>query len=199
MSCGSSSKGIVQTTKVDNQSYRDKLNSLNSNNSNQVVRSSRTTRPVVSEIEIEKATKIYDLDYDISIEEDFDSDLTQKIIAEAFKYHGVRYRLGGLTHNGIDCSGLMLKSFQQHNIQLPRTSLEMSRMGRRLNKNEVRKGDLVFFKTSRRGVVSHVGLVTEINGNEIKFIHASSSKGVIVSSINEDYYTRTYSHATRII
>jgi len=61
------------------------------------------------------------------------------------------------------------------------------------------KGDLVFFRTNGRGVISHVGMVIENDGEEIKFIHSSTSKGVIISSTKEPYYKRTFAQANRVI
>jgi cell wall-associated NlpC family hydrolase len=64
---------------------------------------------------------------------------------------------------------------------------------------EVKKGDLVFFKTSSRGVINHVGLVTEVRSDEILFIHSSVQRGVIISSTKEPYYQRTFAQANRVL
>ncbi len=190
----------MQTTKTEDISYREKLQKLNMQTSQSTIRSPRNVRPVVSEVEIGKSTMIYDLEYDLSLNEDLDSDVVIRLIEEAYKFKGVRYRLGGMTHNGIDCSGLIVRVFQEQNIKLPRTSHEMSVLGKRLSKNELQKGDLLFFRTNRRrSGVSHVGMVVDVHDNNVYFIHSSSSKGVIVSSLNENYYTRAYSHASRIL
>jgi cell wall-associated NlpC family hydrolase len=75
----------------------------------------------------------------------------------------------------------------------------MAKIGRKLNEDDIRKGDLIFFKTNGRKVINHVGMVTEINDEEIKFIHSSTQKGVIISSTKEAYYGRTFTQANRIL
>ncbi|MFY7811436.1 MAG: C40 family peptidase [Flavobacterium sp.] len=136
--------------------------------------------------------------YDTSSNEEIPY-LAFEILQRANEYYGVRYRMGGNSREGIDCSGLVCKAFETTNIKLPRTSNEMSRMGRRLQNYEVRKGDLIFFRTRGGRNINHVGLVVENNEGDIKFIHASSSKGVIFSSLNESYYKNSYSHCNRIL
>ena len=104
-----------------------------------------------------------------------------------------------MTKNGIDCSALMLKAYDNIDFDLPRTSFAQSKIGKKIKKTKALPGDLVFFKTSRRNRVTHVGLITENNNGEIKFIHASSSKGVIESSLEENYYKKTYVKIKRIL
>jgi cell wall-associated NlpC family hydrolase len=125
--------------------------------------------------------------------------IAYEVLERANEYYGVKYRMGGNSRAGIDCSGLVVKAFESTNIKLPRTSVEMSRMGRRLQNYEVRKGDLIFFKTRGGRNVNHVGLVVENKDGEIKFIHASNSQGVTLSSLNETYYQKSFSHCNRIL
>ena len=75
----------------------------------------------------------------------------------------------------------------------------MAKIGRRLNDDDIRKGDLIFFKTNGRSVINHVGMVTEVTDDEIKFIHSSTQKGVIISSTKETYYGRTFAQANRVL
>jgi cell wall-associated NlpC family hydrolase len=75
----------------------------------------------------------------------------------------------------------------------------MSKVGEKLNRNEIKKGDLVFFRTNGRSVINHVGLVTEVKDDEIIFIHSSVQRGVIISSTKEPYYQRTFAQANRIL
>ena len=75
----------------------------------------------------------------------------------------------------------------------------MAKIGEKLKMNEVKKGDLVFFKTNGKDTINHVGLVVEANDDEIKFIHSSTQKGVIISSTKEPYYKRTFAQANRVL
>ena len=122
------------------------------------------------------------------------------IINTALTYSGVRYKYGGTTSKGMDCSGLLYVSFKEHNVPIPRISNEMANEGKRIRVNQVEKGDLLFFKTSRKGKkINHVGLVVAVEDDEIKFIHASTSRGVIVSSLREGYWNYAFVKATRIL
>ncbi|MSP85148.1 MAG: NlpC/P60 family protein [Flavobacteriaceae bacterium] len=124
--------------------------------------------------------------------------LVQQLINSASENLGANYKSGGTTPEGYDCSGLMFATFSKFDIILPRSSNEMSRLGTVLNADEIKKGDLIFFKTNGRKIINHVGMVTEILPNEIKFIHSATSKGVIISSTKEPYYSRTFAQANRI-
>ncbi len=122
------------------------------------------------------------------------------IINTALQFSGVRYRFGGTTKKGMDCSGLLYVSFGEHDVKLPRTSYHMAEEGRRVKIKNVVKGDLLFFRTSRRAKrINHVGMVVSIEDDEIKFIHASSSRGVIVSSLREGFWNHAFVKATRIL
>lgn len=125
--------------------------------------------------------------------------LNKKIVNEALDYVGVKYRLGGTNKKGMDCSGLVFKTYEIYDIRLPRTSIDMSRHGKKIDKSDAMPGDLIFFKTNGRSVINHVGIITEINQDEITFVHASTSKGVIVSSTTDDYYGKTFAQINRVI
>jgi cell wall-associated NlpC family hydrolase len=75
----------------------------------------------------------------------------------------------------------------------------MAKVGKKLKNEEIEKGDLIFFKTNRHHVISHVGMVIEVKDGEIKFIHSSTQQGVIISSTREPYYERTFAQANRIL
>ena len=123
-----------------------------------------------------------------------------EVIEAAKEYIGTPYHYGGMSKKGIDCSALMLFAYTKNDMELPRTSRAQSKIGRKVNKSKAEPGDLIFFKTNRRrSVITHVGLVTENHDGLIKFIHASSSKGVIESSLEESYYQRTFAKIKRII
>jgi len=127
--------------------------------------------------------------------------LAVQIVNNAMEFEGVRYRGGGTTKAGMDCSGMVYATFQIFDITLPRSSYDMAKAGKEVKLSEVRKGDLLFFNNNRRrNVINHVGLVTEVTPEgEIKFIHASTSSGVIISSMNEPYNERTFVQANRVI
>lgn len=127
------------------------------------------------------------------------SNLSEEIIETALDNLGSRYRTGGTTKAGFDCSGLMYATFSKFNIKLPRTSNEMSRSGIRINTNDAKKGDLIFFKTLGNKSINHVGLIIEINDDEIKFVHSSIQRGVIVSTTKEGYYKKTFAQINRIL
>lgn len=126
--------------------------------------------------------------------------LADKIVWTAVSYKGVPYRFGGMTHKGMDCSGLIHTSFKKRNVPLPRTSRDMYTKGYAIPLRNVKRGDLLFFKTAKkRGKVNHVGLVTSVKNGDIRFIHSTSSRGVIVSSLRERYWNRAFIKAKRVL
>lgn len=128
-----------------------------------------------------------------------DDDFLDQLVSTASENLGTRYRYGGTTKNGIDCSALMCNTFSAFDIQLPRTSIEQSQYGVVVNNEEAKKGDLIFFKTSRRNRINHVGMVVDVNDGDIKFIHASVSEGVIISSVKEKYYSKRVTQINRVL
>lgn len=115
------------------------------------------------------------------------------------EFRGVRYRGGGTTKAGMDCSGMVYATYKIFDITLPRSSHEMIKATKEVKLSEVQKGDLLFFKNSHnRKTINHVGIVTEVTDEgEVKFIHSSTSSGVIISSMNESYHSRTFVQAGR--
>ena len=116
------------------------------------------------------------------------ADLINQIIQLASDKIGTRYRSGGTTTSGFDCSGLMYSTFGAFDIKLPRSSIEQSSIGEKIDDENAQKGDLIFFKTNGRHHINHVGMVIEVAEDEIKFIHSSTHSGVIISSTKEPYY-----------
>ena len=128
------------------------------------------------------------------------SNKAQAVVSYAQGFNGVRYKYGGTTKKGMDCSGLVYVSFRKENVALPRISRDMAREGRHIKLNEVQQGDLLFFKTNKnRNVINHVGLVVSANKGSIKFIHATSSKGVLTSSLSESYWWDAFVEARRVL
>ena len=109
------------------------------------------------------------------------------------EWYGTRYRLGGTSKSGIDCSALMQIFFSAvYGIALPRTAREQHGASQKIGREELQEGDLVFFNTT--GGISHVGVYLHNN----KFYHASSSGGVTVSDLDEDYWRRRFMGAGRV-
>ncbi|WP_029271766.1 C40 family peptidase [Flavobacterium sp. KJJ] len=125
--------------------------------------------------------------------------LVKNLIDTATSNIGVRYKAGGTTKNGFDCSGLVYITFESENIKLPRSSYEQAKVGKIIVLNDAKKGDLIFFKTNKSKQINHVGLITEVNSDEIKFVHSSTSKGVMISSTKEPYYRDSFFQVNRII
>lgn len=141
---------------------------------------------------IEKATGLqfkYAMLLDIEVELINNLNLF-KVIDE---WYGVRYRYGGESKSGIDCSALMQIFFTAlYGVALPRTAREQFGFSRRISRTELREGDLVFFNTT--GGVSHVGMYLANN----KFVHAASSGGVMISDLYDDYFARRFIGAGRV-
>jgi peptidoglycan endopeptidase LytE len=123
----------------------------------------------------------------------------ESVIVTASNNIGTRYRSGGTNPDGFDCSGLMFSSFKVIDINLPRSSSEQASVGFKIDKNFARKGDLIFFATGGSSKINHVGLITEVSENDIKFVHSSTSSGVIISSVTEEYYDKRFVQINRVI
>lgn len=109
------------------------------------------------------------------------------------EWHGTPYRLGGTQKSGIDCSAFVQKAFvEAYQLALPRTTRQQSKQGVELGWNEAKQGDLVFFKTRR--TTYHVGIYL---GNK-QFMHASTSKGVIISRIDNPYWASKFWQIRRV-
>ena len=121
------------------------------------------------------------------------------ILTEASTYLGTPYRYGGTTRNGIDCSAFVLSVFgAAAGLTLPRVAASQSQEGESIDKENLQKGDLIFFSHGKR--ISHVGIVEDVTEEgEVKFIHAATSKGVMISSLNDSYWGPKFRFAKRVI
>lgn len=150
--------------------------------------SSANLKNVISDVEAE----------DIVIAET-ENYVAVQMINNAMQFLGVRYRGGGASAAGMDCSGMVTAVYNLFDLSLPRSSRDMATVGEKIDSSSVKKGDLIFFKTNGKRVINHVGMVVEIIGDEIKFIHSSTSQGVIISSTKETYYGRTFAQINRVL
>ncbi len=127
--------------------------------------------------------------------------LQDRITDYAKTFVGVKYKWGGTTKSGMDCSGLVFESFREHRIFLPRISRDMAKKGLRIDRSQVEKGDLLFFKTgkSRRQAINHVGLVVEVSQSDIAFIHSTTKKGVMISRLSDHYWYSAFIEARRYL
>lgn len=108
---------------------------------------------------------------------------SSELVATAKDLIGTKYRGGGTTKAGFDCSGFVSYVYNDLGVSLPRTSSGMYASGSKIDKSDLSSGDLVFFNTSGRGV-SHVGIYI----GDGKFIHSSTSKGVKIDKLSDPYY-----------
>lgn len=122
------------------------------------------------------------------------------IVDYAQQFEGVRYKYGGTTKKGMDCSGLIHTTYKSENVLLPRTTKDLSVYGDWIDLKEVKKGDLLFFATKKNSrKVNHVGIVTEVANDDVAFIHASTSKGVMTSKLKERYWYFAFVQARRVL
>ncbi len=110
------------------------------------------------------------------------------------EWEGVRYKMGGESKKGIDCSAFIQKAFKEKfAMEMPRSTALQSKMGKEISKNELEMGDLVFFRINKR--LNHVGIYIE----DGKFMHASTSSGVTISDLNSEYFLKRYWKAQRVM
>jgi len=111
------------------------------------------------------------------------------------QWRGTPYIYGGMSRGGVDCSGFVYLTFRDRfDLQLPRTTSAQTDIGTRIDKSELLPGDLVFFKTGSGESGLHVGIYDTDN----QFIHASTSRGVIRSSLENVYWRKAFWQARRI-
>jgi lipoprotein Spr len=132
-------------------------------------------------------------DYDYSNYTTTQNKLNDELYDFYAKWEGVKYKLGGESKNGIDCSAFIQKVFEEKlALEIPRTTTLQSKVGKKINKNQLETGDLVFFHTGR---TKHVGIYMEKG----KFMHASTSTGVTISDLDNSYFSKNYWKAQRIL
>src|SRR5688500_11349687 len=141
---------------------------------------------------VEKASEIQ-LKYAVLLNTEVELLQDNRLLEHVDEWYGTRYRYGGTTKSGIDCSAFVqavyLSAFA---LSLPRTARDQYRNSRIISATEMKTGDLVFFNTT--GGISHVGIYLQNN----KFIHASTSQGVTISDMFDPYYLRRFIGIGRI-
>jgi lipoprotein Spr len=142
---------------------------------------------------VELATPVH-FKYALLMDTEVESLPSKTLLDAVDEWYGVRYRVGGTSKSGVDCSGFTVAVYAAaYGMTLPRVSRDQYHLSRKISTTELKEGDLVFFNTNGRGV-SHVGVYL---GNN-KFIHSSVSRGVMVSDLFETYYLRRFVGAGRI-
>lgn len=145
--------------------------------------------------------EVADLSKKLNIElknTDKEDDKNMLLYAELASWLGTRYRYGGTSRKGVDCSGFTYLVYSKiYGKKLPRSTAGLSKMKmKNISKNKLQTGDLILFATTKnKKKISHVGIYLKDN----KFIHASSSKGVIVSSLDQPYYKKAWRKAGRVL
>ncbi|QHQ16010.1 bifunctional murein DD-endopeptidase/murein LD-carboxypeptidase [Pectobacterium parmentieri] len=121
-------------------------------------------------------------------------DIKSKLLNQYASWKGVTYRLGGDSRRGIDCSAFVQRTFrEQFGMDLPRSTYEQQEIGQKIQRSKLRVGDLVLFRAGSTG--RHVGIYL---GND-QFVHASTSSGVIISKMTEDYWNKRYQEGRRVL
>lgn len=121
-------------------------------------------------------------------------DVKSKIMDQYADWKGVRYRLGGDTKRGIDCSAFVQRTFrEQFGMDLPRSTYEQEDLGKKIQRTKLRAGDLVLFRAGSTG--RHVGIYL----GDDQFVHASTSSGVMISKLTDNYWNKRYREARRVL
>ena len=116
------------------------------------------------------------------------TDQRATLIKEAQKLKGKKYKYGGTTPKGFDCSGFTSYVYQQIDITLPRSSSAQSQNGKKITAGAAQPGDLLFFKLSQKGKISHVAMVVSNDKDGLEVIHSTTSRGVIQEKIDNSTY-----------
>lgn len=126
--------------------------------------------------------------------------LVKEVIGFAKDHLSTRYRSGGTTTHGFDCSGFTRFCFKHFGVMLPHSSAAQGNIGEPITKNEAQPGDLILFNGHSAGGnrIGHVGLITEVIGDQIKFIHSAWNGGVRYDYLHASYYQRRFVSVRRV-
>lgn len=143
------------------------------------------------------------MDTDLATEnpEELSMTLRDSLVEYAKTLQGRPYKYAGKGPNVFDCSGFTCYVYKSFNMQLPASSSLQSKFGREMPTEEVKKGDLLIFKSPTPGVnsVGHVGMVVSNVDGKISFIHSSTRRGVVIDSLSHKHYQARYMGARRVL
>jgi len=124
----------------------------------------------------------------------------QEIVRVARSYLGTPHRFGKLSRKGTDCSGLTTLCFRKYGLHLPRSSSGQAQIGKNIPLKQLKIGDLVFFHPSpKSGRISHVGIISKIADNKIRFIHTSTTRGVVEDNFLHHHWQKRFAKAVRAV
>ncbi len=129
------------------------------------------------------------------------NEYVDQVITYAKKFLGTPYHYGGATPSGFDCSGFINYVMGYYGIKLSRSAPGIAEFGKTVRLSEIQPGDLMFFKgrNASSTSVGHVAMVVEVNNGQIKFIHSSTSRGVVIDTFNDNkYYIPRFIKAKRL-
>lgn len=183
---------LIQTKLKERGYYKGVLDGVYSYRTKEAVKSFQRTYRLPADGVVDSET--YRVLVGREMTNSFNHYQSQKVVNTAKKYLGTPYLWGGTTPKGFDCSGFTQYVFKQQGRQLPRMADQQFLTGKAVMKNNLQAGDLVFFTTYEKGA-SHEGIYV----GEGKFIHASSSHGVMISRLEEAYWLPRYLGARRVL
>lgn len=137
----------------------------------------------------------------VVVPNNIEDDLRDDILRFGKSLLGTPYIYAGTSAKGFDCSGFVYYVFKKFDIDLPRSSSQFKHFGHEIPITDVKKGDILLFLSPSRKAIGHVGIVSEANGMDSNFIHASSSREmkVMISSLKQKGYTRRFVKAVRVL
>lgn len=188
MLCGSSPVATAKTRSIHAEAHKQQLAAAKNTGLDKIT----INRLVEEDIAARESAKAIDHETDV---------LLNDLLLEARSHLGKRYSRGSKGPKAFDCSGFSSYVYRQFGYSLSPSSRDQYNQGETVSRDELRKGDLVFFKgRNSKGGIGHVGIVVNAdeNGN-FSFIHAATSSGIVISNCNEPYYAKRYVGSKRII